>query len=80
MVTRKTEPDDDEVRKLIRESVQIVREDRERGQYATLHERYGKPAEPVEPGEGDPPPADDPKPEPQAEFGLWGRKKPREPR
>lgn len=52
---------DEEVQKLISESVNIVREDRERASYKTLHEKYGNAEPPAEPGEGDPPP---PKPEP----------------
>lgn len=69
------EPSDDEVRQLISECVGIVKEDRERAQYQTLHERFGaKPEESGEPGEGDPPPAKETVPEPKVEYGLWGKK------
>lgn len=69
------DPTDDEVRKLIRESVEIVREDRERAHYAELHGKYGQQPEPAQAGQGDPPPAAEPKEEPKAEYGLWGRKR-----
>lgn len=73
------EPDDDEVRKLIRESVEIVKTDRERKHYQELHGKYGQQTEPepAEAGEGDPPPATEVKEEPKAEYGLWGKKKTR---
>lgn len=75
------EPDDDEVRRLIRESVQIVRDDRERAHYKELHGKYGEQPESgsdeKEAGEGDPPPATEVKEEPKPEYGLWGKKKPR---
>ena len=48
---------DDEIQAQITECVNIVREDRERQNYESLHERFGK-KDPTEkpPGEGDPPP------------------------
>ena len=62
---------DEEVQALIRESVNIVKEDREREHYTKLHEKYGKQEPPKDPGEGDPPPPKDPPADPPVKRSLW---------
>lgn len=63
---------DDEIKAAIKEAVDIVHEDRERAQYATLHERFGE-----KPPEGDgknpPPPKkeEEPPPDPPATRSIW---------
>jgi hypothetical protein len=63
---------DDEIRAMIADSRKIVEEDRERGQYATLHEKYGaKPPEPKDPKAPPPKQEPDPEPEKKARRPLW---------
>lgn len=62
---------EEEVRKLISESAQILREDRDKETYGRLHEKYGqKPEDKAEPGEGDPPPKKEAV-KPPAKRSIW---------
>ena len=70
-------------REQIAEAVKILRDDgvHVHKTYARFQASLGKPeGEPgddgnSEPGEGDPPPVKDVKPEPKVEIGLWGKKR-----
>jgi hypothetical protein len=65
---------DDEIKAEIKRCHDIVREDRERASYTSLHEKYGKPAyEGQTEVEGGPPPRKDPpeKSEPKKKRSIW---------
>jgi hypothetical protein len=66
---------DDEISAEIKRCHDIVREDRERAQYTTLHERFGKTETDTE-TEGKPPPAKETGPEgdpkPKKRSIWWG--------